>query len=49
MIRFAALIMALILAGSSITAAEDDFTVSKGELSNRDFYRAIACGAGVPR
>ena len=47
MIRRAALIMALIFACSPVAAAEDDFTVSKGELSNRDFYRAIACGAEV--
>jgi hypothetical protein len=47
MIRRAALIMAFILAYSPFATAEDDFTVSKGELSNRDFYRAIACGAEV--
>lgn len=47
MIRLAALILALLLSGSAVAAAEDDFTVSEGELSNRDFYRAIACGATV--
>ena len=47
MIRHAALMLGFVLAGSSMASATDDFTVSTGELSNRDFYRAVACGAAV--
>ena len=45
MIRLVALVLGLILAGSFAASAEDDFTISEGKLSDRDFYRAIACGA----
>lgn len=42
----AGLISAALIFGSPAALAAD-YTVSEGKLSDRDFYRAIACGADV--
>lgn len=43
---FAGLICAVFFLGLT-GALANDYTVSEGKLSDRDFYRAIACGASV--